>query len=822
MRPLSLAIIAALTLTSCTGDDDTGEVALDPYDVTVGPYETQIRWTRYGIPHITADDHGGIGFGMGYVMAKDHICTLADQIVKTRSERAMYFGPGSGDANIESDFGWLHLDVRGKAERSFLELRPEAQARYVGYAAGYNRYLEEVGVDGLPEPCRGAEWVKPVSHIDMLAYAFSLVQWGSGYNLVRVIAQAQPPGADSGQGTATPIEPPPLDILEFVKEPGIGSNGWAIGSDMSASGKGMLLSNTHFPMVGERQWHESHITIPGVLDAYGASLIGMPVIAIGFNQHVAWTHTVSNTPRFVAYYHKLKTGDPTSYEYDGGYEQMEATTYTIEVQGAGSLERTLYKTRFGPVWNAPGVGWDPLKVMSYRDVNDANNGTIDTFWEVNEATTLAEVEAAHRDHQGIPWVHTMVADDQGNALYMDSAATPNIPDSAWAAYDAWLPTSIYALQYADQGLQVFDGGDPAFEWADDPRAAYPGVVPYDEVPRLLRTDFVNNSNQNYWMANPAEPLVGYPRIYGDTSSARTTRTRMNNRYLLGLGEDPERGEDGKFDLDELSTAAFSFRSSLAEMLKDDVVTRCRTAVLPITVSPDGIEATIDLTEACNVLEAWDGRGRTDSVGAVLWREMVSSGPINPEQFFDAGPLFAVGFDPSDPIGTPNTLAPAPAEGPDPILEGLAIAVARIERAGFAIDDPLGDVQIRRKADEEWATPGGQYYEGYIGIATYSGKGGDTTLFPAVPRGDVINRTSGLSTDGYVVTNGNSWVMTMEFTDSGPRANALMVYSQSEDPASPHFSDQTALYATQEFRPVPFTDAEIEADPQLTAQTLTLE
>jgi acyl-homoserine-lactone acylase len=37
-------------------------------------------------------------------------------------------------------------------------------------------------------------------------------------------------------------------------------------------------------------WHaflEMHLTIPGQLDVMGAALPGLPVINIGFNQHVA-------------------------------------------------------------------------------------------------------------------------------------------------------------------------------------------------------------------------------------------------------------------------------------------------------------------------------------------------------------------------------------------------------------------------------------------------------------------------------------------------------------------------------------------------------
>jgi acyl-homoserine-lactone acylase len=97
VSPLLLLVVA------CRKDDATAlgttTTAADPYDVPIGPYEVEIRTTAYGVPHIVADDYGSVGFGMGWAHARDHLCTLADQIVKVRSERARYFGRGEQDAN---------------------------------------------------------------------------------------------------------------------------------------------------------------------------------------------------------------------------------------------------------------------------------------------------------------------------------------------------------------------------------------------------------------------------------------------------------------------------------------------------------------------------------------------------------------------------------------------------------------------------------------------------------------------------------------------------------------------------------------------------
>ncbi|MFM2109113.1 MAG: hypothetical protein RLZZ372_37, partial [Pseudomonadota bacterium] len=49
-----------------------------------------------------------------------------------------------------------------------------------------------------------------------------------------------------------------------------------------------------------------------------------------------------------------------------------------------------------------------------------------------------------------------------------------------------------------------------------------------------------------------------------------------------------------------------------------------------------------------------------------------------------------------------------------------------------------------------------------------------------------------------IRHGASFVMAVEFTDRGPRSEGLLTYSQSTNAASPHYSDQTRMYARKEW------------------------
>ena len=287
---------------------------------------------------------------------------------------------------------------------------------------------------------------------------------------------------------------------------------------------------------------------------------------------------------------------------------------------------------------------------------------------------------------------------------------------------------------------------------------------------------------------------------------------MNLSLITEQGESAASGGDGRFTLEELEHAILSNRTWVAEQLRAPVVQRCQGAD-PVQV--EGVP--VDITEACGLLATWDGRLDLDSKGAIVWREFLNG--FSRSDLTQKGVLFAQPFDPLQAATTPSGLTPAPVEGPDPVNQKLGEAVAILGKAGIPVGARLGDVQFARKGDRVIPLHGGAAFEGVTNVVGYSGE--NATLLPhSQQQGALVSPGTGLTAqEGYLVDFGTSFLMVMEFTPQGPRANAVLTYSENADPASPRFVDQTDLFSGKQLRPILFNEADILADPSLVTTKL---
>ncbi|WP_245972629.1 penicillin acylase family protein [Actinoplanes lutulentus] len=627
-----------------------------------GGYAAVIRRASYGVPHITAGNFAGLGFGVGYVQAEDNICVIAEKVVTVSGERARWFGAaGPDDANVRSDLFYRKAIDERVAERLLQGRRdgvrsPSGDVRdqVRGFVAGYNHFLRRAGVHGLTDPaCKGKAWVRPLTELDVWRTSWaSMVRAGSRALLDGIVTAAPPAAAtDAASAAAAPDAAAVVAALDGTTA-GIGSNAYGLGAQATTSGSGMVLANPHFPWQGAERFYRMHLKVPGRYDVEGAALIGDPIIEIGHNRTIAWSHTVSTARRFVWNRLSLVPGDPTSYYVDGRPENMRARTVTVRT-GDGAVSRTFYDTRYGPV------------------------------------------------------------------------------------------------------------------------AVVPGILGPANLPVRFRDDFVTNSNDSHWLANPAAPLEGFPRILGNERAQRSLRTRLGldqiQQRLAGTDGLPGKG----FTTGRLWQVTFGNRVHGAELVRDDLVALCRRQ--PAATASNG--AAVDLTAACEALAGFDLRADLDSRGAHLFTEFALAGGIR----------FADTFDVTDPVRTPRLLN---AEDPR-VRMALADAVQRL--AGIPLDAKLGDIHTDTRDGQRIPIHGGRGEAGVFNVIT-------NPLVPGV---------------GYPqVVHGSSFVMAVELGRHGPSGRQILTYSQSTNPNSPWYADQTRLYSGKGWDTIKYTEAQIAADPNL--------
>jgi acyl-homoserine-lactone acylase len=331
------------------------------------------------------------------------------------------------------------------------------------------------------------------------------------------------------------------------------------------------------------------------------------------------------------------------------------------------------------------------------------------------------------------------------------------------------------VELADGGLFVLDGSRAACAWRDEAGAPQAGTVPARRLPLLERRDNVRYANDSAWLSNPAAPLTGFSPLVSRDGVPQGARTRLALTALQA------RLRNSKLTADDLRAMALDDKVYLAELVLPDVRAWCGTAAV-----------TAELRSGCAALSSWSGDAGYDAnAGLPYLAAMLGEAPAQDNAWL-------VPFNSRDPVNTPHALNYRNADVAQALAASLTRKVREFGAAGIAADAKLGDFQVSRRGGTTLPIHGGP---------------GELGIFNTI---DV----AGEARDGrFEVTGGTSYVQVVELGADGPRAQALLAYSQSSDPASPHHLDQTRRFAQRQWVTLPFTAAEIAADPALRRQEL---
>ncbi|MBL8185762.1 MAG: penicillin acylase family protein [Blastocatellia bacterium] len=682
--------------------------------ITVGsqPWQRmEVIRTEKGVPHIRAKDLFAAGFALAWLQLEDHGNLTGLRVLEASGRQASVVGY----ERIDSDFNILRQ--RSKALPKYPFLSKNVRDVYEGFAAGVNRFIDlhrsEFPI-GMPSDFVG---------FDVLAT--ELIQ--PSPQKIRNFLNRRSGRSDE--------DPAAMD--DEGETPDDGSNAWALAPSRTRSGNTILLRNPHLRWTAG--YYEAHLTVPGVIDFYGDFRIGGPFAVIGgFNRNLGFSTTNNAQDLDEIYELDADPKRPDHYLFDGKSVPIKRELITVPFRSGGSTlteTREFWTTALGPV-----IKRADGKIYVFKYAGDGEIRAGEQFLRMMRARTFNEWKAAMKMRARVTSNFTY-ADRAGNIYYLWNAALPLLPH----------PPVDELTAVAARGIKDV--------WIN--------YVPFDALPQVLNPPggYVHNENSSHHYTNVRMPIVtrnAYPNF-------EEPRLSLRSQLAIQLI-----GGDEKFSLEDIVRLKHSYRTLLADRVKDDLIAAVRAT------APSG-----DVAASLSLIERWDNTTSPASRGSVVFQEWWRHysgihGEIR--QALPDDKRYANVWTADDPLTTPRGLA-----DPKRAAESFAWAVDEVKKRYGSFDVEWGDVHRVRRGKVDMPVGGCGNDLGCFRIMTFE-----------------------RDKDGkFAAVGGDCWVLVVEF-DVVPKAYSVLAYGQGRLPSSPYHDDQAEMFAKGELKRVAFTKADVDA------------
>ncbi len=446
-----------------------------------------VRRDQHGVPHIEAANLDDLLFAQGYVTAQDRLWQMDMARRMAAGEAAEILGPKL----VEHDRMQRILAMRATAERLTANLDDQDRRLFDDYARGVNAFIGAHS-DRLPAEFRLLMYQpKPWQPVDTMLVVLSMVQmldehWPDKLTRERITARLGPTVAADLYPTGSWRDHPPVnteppitapqpnmpdiplddsqdavlhdDLVSLQRLTGHrdcltcapGSNEWVVSGSRTASGRAMLSNDMHLDQEIPNIWYESDLKAPE-LHVAGVTVPGLPLIAAGHNEHIAWGFTALYGDTQDVYVERVNGQD--QYEApDGSWKPIEHEQEAIHVRGRHDInvdvERTVHGVVITPL--IPGE----KRVLTLRwAIYDPKLGS-SPLLQIDEATKWEDFRNALKSWWA-PTLNIVYADDQGHIGYQAVGFIPNRPG----------------------GLAGVPITDEQHEWQ--------GYIPFDRLPSAL-------------------------------------------------------------------------------------------------------------------------------------------------------------------------------------------------------------------------------------------------------------------------------------------------------------------------------------------------
>lgn len=222
-----------------------------------------------------------------------------------------------------------------------------------------------------------------------------------------------------------------VQALPNIISDGSASNNWAVNGPKTASGNALMAGDPHLNLTLPSIWYQLDASSPGYSFS-GASIPGVPIVPIGYNQHISWSMTdVQNSSTFF-YVEKTDPAHPSQYYWDGAWRPMRHLVYTIPVKGSSPARQDVYLTMHGPVLT-PDQGGIAGETVSVDWMGSLLSTDYEALTDVLKSTNFSQFRNALSKWDA-PTLNFAYADDQGNIGMIAPGYYPIVKSGS-----PWLP-----------------------------------------------------------------------------------------------------------------------------------------------------------------------------------------------------------------------------------------------------------------------------------------------------------------------------------------------------------------------------------------------
>ena len=533
-------------------------------------YNVIIYRDTWGVPHIFGDKDEDTAYGLGYAHAEDDFATIQDILIAARGNLAKYYGR-SVAAN---DYMVKLLKIWDTVEKNYENgLSDDVIKISEAYADGINHYASLY-------PDKAFKGVFPVKGKDIVAGFIHRMplMFGLDGTLAKLATNKYP----------IKNEDPSTSESDILNQRMLGSNVIAVSPSRSDDKFTRILINSHQPWSGPVAWYEAHLNSNEGWNMVGGLFPGSPVVLVGHNENIGWSHTVNKPDLIDVYELTLNPKNSNQYYFDGRYENFEISESSIKVKIWGPIKwtfkRKVFRSKHGPVIkNEHG-----LFAIRYSGHDEFRY--LEQWFRMNKSQNFDDFENALK-LMAIPMFNTIYADKEGNIFYIYNALFPKRSDG-------------YIWE-----------GDPLK--GDTSENLWKDYLPYKDLPKILnpKSGFLQNCNSSPFLAttgndNPDQSL--YNNNLGIERFQTNRALRAHEVYGEDLSIDRSEFYNYKYDTkySEKSVLVTNLKRFLAEAKTKDK----------------------NANQAINILSKWNYE--TDSLAVGVHYALDAIKPVyNPDDYY---------------------------------------------------------------------------------------------------------------------------------------------------------------------------------------------